>query len=147
MPTHLANLSFDFDAMSALIARGMKTPTAISRGEYGAMAVPRILKLLARYNIKASFFMALPHPTFADPSAIAQRAIALPLLAAGSGTGSAARARCPADASCASWQRAKRPHGGFFCAALITVLASSTSAFFGENRPRVRVGAAGTACF
>ncbi len=57
MPTHLANLSFDFDAMSALIARGMKTPTAISRGEYGAMAVPRILKLLARYNIKASFFI------------------------------------------------------------------------------------------
>jgi len=57
MPSHLANLSFDFDAMSALIARGMKTPTAISRGEYGAMAVPRILKLLARYNIKASFFI------------------------------------------------------------------------------------------
>jgi len=57
MPKHLANLSFDFDAMSALIARGMKTPTAISRGEFGAVAVPRILKLLDRYNIKASFYV------------------------------------------------------------------------------------------
>ena len=57
MPKHLANLSFDFDAMSALIARGMKTPTAISRGEFGAVAVPRILKVLDRYNIKASFFI------------------------------------------------------------------------------------------
>ena len=57
MPTHLANLSFDFDAMSALVARGMKTPTAISRGEFGAVAVPRILKLLERYGIKASFYV------------------------------------------------------------------------------------------
>jgi peptidoglycan-N-acetylglucosamine deacetylase len=57
MPTHLASLTFDFDAMSALIARGMKTPTAISRGEFGAVAVPRILAMLKKYGIKASFFV------------------------------------------------------------------------------------------
>ena len=57
MPTHLANLSFDFDSMSAMVARGMKTPTAISRGEFGAVAVPRILALLKKYDIRASFFV------------------------------------------------------------------------------------------
>ncbi|MGY9054459.1 MAG: polysaccharide deacetylase family protein [Alphaproteobacteria bacterium] len=57
MPTHLANLSFDFDALSLWIARGMTTPTPISRGEFGAVAVPRILALLAKYDIKASFFV------------------------------------------------------------------------------------------
>ena len=57
MPTHLAAVSFDFDALSLWIQRGMKTPTPISRGEFGAVAVPRILKLLDRYNIKASFFV------------------------------------------------------------------------------------------
>jgi peptidoglycan/xylan/chitin deacetylase (PgdA/CDA1 family) len=57
MLTHLANLSFDFDALSLWIARGMTTPTPISRGEFGAVAVPRILALLAKYDIKASFFV------------------------------------------------------------------------------------------
>ncbi len=57
MPTHLANLSFDFDSIAAMVARGMKTPTAISRGEFGAVAVPRILSLLAKYDIKATFFI------------------------------------------------------------------------------------------
>ncbi len=57
MPTHLANLSFDFDAISGWTARGMKTPTPISRGEFGAVAVPRILALLARYGVKASFYI------------------------------------------------------------------------------------------
>jgi len=57
MPTHLAALSFDFDALSIWIARGLKTPTPISRGEFGAVAVPRILALLAKYDIKASFYV------------------------------------------------------------------------------------------
>ena len=57
MPTHLANLSFDFDALSLWIARGMTTPTPISRGEFGAVAIPRILSLLEKYDIKASFFV------------------------------------------------------------------------------------------
>lgn len=54
--TLMACLSFDFDAWSGLAARGMLTPTPVSRGEFGAVAVPRILELLKRYDIKASFF-------------------------------------------------------------------------------------------
>ena len=57
VPSHFANLSFDFDAISAMVARGMKTPTAISRGEFGAVAVPRILALLEKYDIKSTFFI------------------------------------------------------------------------------------------
>ena len=57
VPSHFANLSFDFDSISAMVARGMKTPTAISRGEFGAVAVPRILALLEKYDIKSTFFI------------------------------------------------------------------------------------------
>src|SRR5699024_8954003 len=57
MTQHLVCLTFDFDAMSGLVARGLTTPTPISRGEFGAVAVPRILDLLKRHGIKASFFI------------------------------------------------------------------------------------------
>jgi len=53
----MACLTFDFDAMSGLIARGMMSPTPVSRGEFGAVAVPRILELLDRHAITASFFI------------------------------------------------------------------------------------------
>jgi peptidoglycan/xylan/chitin deacetylase (PgdA/CDA1 family) len=53
----IACLTFDFDAMSGMVARGLTTPTPVSRGEFGAVAVPRILDLLARNKIKASFFI------------------------------------------------------------------------------------------
>ncbi len=53
----MACLTFDFDAMSGLVARGMTTPTPVSRGEFGAVAVPRILELLKRHQIKSSFFV------------------------------------------------------------------------------------------
>jgi peptidoglycan/xylan/chitin deacetylase (PgdA/CDA1 family) len=52
----IACITFDFDAMTGMIARGLVTPTPISRGEFGAVAVPRILDLLKRYGIKSSFF-------------------------------------------------------------------------------------------
>ena len=55
--THLVTISFDFDAMSGFIARGMTSPTPISRGEFGALAIPRILALLAKYRIQSSFFI------------------------------------------------------------------------------------------
>jgi len=55
--THLVTISFDFDAMSGFIARGMTSPTPISRGEFGALAIPRILALLARYRVQSSFFI------------------------------------------------------------------------------------------
>lgn len=50
-------LSFDFDGPSLWMQRRMTTPTAISRGEFGAVAVPRLLKLLARRNLPATFFV------------------------------------------------------------------------------------------
>ena len=37
MARHLVCLTFDFDAMSGFISRGMVSPSPISRGEFGAM--------------------------------------------------------------------------------------------------------------
>jgi hypothetical protein len=50
-------LSFDFDGPSLWMQRRMTTPTPVSRGEFGAVAVPRILKLLARRAVPATFFI------------------------------------------------------------------------------------------
>ena len=57
MGTHIATIGFDFDAMSGFIARGMTSPTPISRGEFGPVAVPRILALLAKYKVTSSWFI------------------------------------------------------------------------------------------
>lgn len=57
MARHIACLSFDFDAWSGLTARGLTTPTPISRGEFCAVAVPRILKLLDKHKITSTFFI------------------------------------------------------------------------------------------
>ena len=57
MATPIVIIGFDFDAMSGFIARGMTSPTPISRGEFGPVAVPRILALLAKYRIRASWFI------------------------------------------------------------------------------------------
>ena len=50
-------LSFDFDGPSLWMQRRMTTPTPVSRGEFGAIAVPRLLKLLAQRNLPATFFV------------------------------------------------------------------------------------------
>ena len=55
--THFVCLSFDFDAMSGMVARGLKTPTPVSRGEFGALAVGRILSVLERHAILSSWFV------------------------------------------------------------------------------------------
>ena len=39
MPRHIVCLTFDFDTQSGFIARGMTTPTPLSRGEFGAIGV------------------------------------------------------------------------------------------------------------
>jgi len=57
MATQIVTIGFDFDAMSGFIARGMTSPTPISRGEFGPVAVPRILALLAKYQVKATWFI------------------------------------------------------------------------------------------
>jgi peptidoglycan/xylan/chitin deacetylase (PgdA/CDA1 family) len=52
-------LTFDFDAESLWLgALNTDTPSALSRGAYGANeGVPRILKLLAEYELPATFFV------------------------------------------------------------------------------------------
>jgi peptidoglycan/xylan/chitin deacetylase (PgdA/CDA1 family) len=57
MPRHIVCLTFDFDAISGFIARGMTTPTPISRGEFGVMASQRILALLKRHEIATTWFI------------------------------------------------------------------------------------------
>lgn len=61
-------LCFDFDAESMWISAKFTTPALESRGEYGArVGVPRILPLLDRYDIRATFFVpaetARRHPS------------------------------------------------------------------------------------
>ncbi len=57
MARHIACITFDFDAMSGLVARGLTSATPVSRGEFCAVAVPRVLALMERYGIKTSFFI------------------------------------------------------------------------------------------
>ncbi len=57
MARHLVCLTFDFDALSLWIARRMVTPTPISRGEFGVVGAERILALLQRYDIAATWFI------------------------------------------------------------------------------------------
>lgn len=57
MDQHLVCITFDFDAMSGFISRGMTSPTPISRGEFGPVAVPRILALLRKYKVPTTWFI------------------------------------------------------------------------------------------
>jgi len=58
MSRHIVCLTFDFDAMSGFIARGMTSPSPISRGEFGAdVAAPRLLGLLGKYGIPTSWYV------------------------------------------------------------------------------------------
>ncbi len=62
-----AALSFDFDAETNALRDSQSSPGLLSQGEYGARAaIPRILALLDKYRIPASFFVpavtALLHP-------------------------------------------------------------------------------------
>ena len=51
-------LSFDFDTETLLLRSGTTSPSRLSTGQYGARAgVPRILDLLERYGIDATFFI------------------------------------------------------------------------------------------
>jgi peptidoglycan/xylan/chitin deacetylase (PgdA/CDA1 family) len=57
MPRHIVCLTYDFDTQSGFIARGMTTPTPLSRGEFGAMASRRVLDFLNVRGIKATWFI------------------------------------------------------------------------------------------
>ncbi|MEU4667638.1 polysaccharide deacetylase [Amycolatopsis sp. NPDC023774] len=50
-------LTFDFDAISLWVARGQMTPGPVSRGEFGAYAIGRILDLLGRHAVRSTFFI------------------------------------------------------------------------------------------
>src|SRR5579885_3248855 len=72
MPDSTVCLSFDFDAMSVWFGFERTTPAMLNRGEYGArVGVPRILDLLDRHGIAATFFVpghtveSFPEPTHA----------------------------------------------------------------------------------
>ena len=57
MPRHIVCLTFDFDVMTGFIARGMTTPTPVSRGEFGLVGLLRILELLSTHDLRATFFV------------------------------------------------------------------------------------------
>jgi len=57
MPRHIVCLSYDFDTQSGFIARGMTTPTPLSRGEFGALASQRILHFLHGAGILSTWFV------------------------------------------------------------------------------------------
>ncbi|MEO1193325.1 MAG: polysaccharide deacetylase [Pseudomonadota bacterium] len=50
-------LTFDQDNASAAIARGMTSPTMISRGDFGVAATERLLALLAREGVPTTWFV------------------------------------------------------------------------------------------
>lgn len=58
MKQHITCLTFDFDAMSGFISRGMTSPSPISRGEFGAnVGAQRILDLLKKYDVPSSWYI------------------------------------------------------------------------------------------
>lgn len=57
MATHIVCLTFDFDALSGFIARGLTTPTPISRGEFGVVAAQRLVEMLQRHEIPTTWFI------------------------------------------------------------------------------------------
>ena len=57
VPRHIVCLTFDFDTQSGFIARGMTSPTMLSRGEFGLIGAQRILALLKSHGIRATWFV------------------------------------------------------------------------------------------
>jgi peptidoglycan/xylan/chitin deacetylase (PgdA/CDA1 family) len=57
MPRHIVCLTFDFDTQSGLIARGMTTPTPLSRGEFGLIGAQRIRAMLKSFGLRATWFV------------------------------------------------------------------------------------------
>src|SRR5690625_4326256 len=57
MPDGHVCLTFDFDALSVWVDRGQLTATPRSRGEFGAVAVPRLLDVLERRGLPATWFV------------------------------------------------------------------------------------------
>ena len=70
--SHTVCLTFDFDAISLWLGPfSAQSPSMISRGEFGVVAAKRILDLLERYNIKATWFVP-GHTADTFPEAVAE---------------------------------------------------------------------------
>jgi peptidoglycan/xylan/chitin deacetylase (PgdA/CDA1 family) len=69
-------ITFDFDAMSSWIGTAKsRNPSMISRGQFGAVAIDRILALLDKHDVIASF--AVPgHTAYAFPRVVQRIAAA-----------------------------------------------------------------------
>jgi peptidoglycan/xylan/chitin deacetylase (PgdA/CDA1 family) len=64
------SLTFDFDALSLWLGTFRSSnPAMLSRGEFGAVAIPRILDLLAARDIRATFFIP-GHTAYAYPETV-----------------------------------------------------------------------------
>ncbi len=57
MTDHIVCLTFDHDNTSLFIANDRTSPVMLSRGDFGSVALPRILTLLERESIPATFFV------------------------------------------------------------------------------------------
>ena len=58
MSKHIVCITFDFDAISGFVARGSRTPTPVSRGEFGPrVAAPRLLALMKKHRIESSWYV------------------------------------------------------------------------------------------
>jgi len=57
MSQHFVCLTFDLDNTSGMIARGLTTPTMISRGDFGMVATERLLALLRTHDIASTWFI------------------------------------------------------------------------------------------
>ncbi len=73
MGNHVVCLSFDFDTFTGFVARGQTTPSSVSRGEFGVVGADRLLKLLARHQIHATWF--IPGITIATYPEICRRIV------------------------------------------------------------------------
>ena len=54
---HIVCFSFDFDALSLPIARLHNSPTKLSQGEFGVLGAQRILALLQKHSVPATWFV------------------------------------------------------------------------------------------
>jgi len=57
MPRHLVCITLDFDTVALWLALGQTTPTPVSRGEFGAVAAERLLRLFSAYKIPTTWFV------------------------------------------------------------------------------------------
>jgi len=64
------SLTFDYDAYSVWIGSvGAMSPSMVSRGEFGPIAIRRILPLLEQHRIKGTFFIP-GHTALAFPKTV-----------------------------------------------------------------------------